>query len=213
MIIPAMGDRYLTGRTLELYEAVKDRGWISGSYATWMATHTAAEPTDIDVFCKREDVNEHALLCRALESIGFANVNQTNFSMTYLDSHGEVTKLVQVVYPTPISIPDPDPETGGVLFEVKRFGGLPEQLVANFDLSVAQAVVLSPTEIWVSDAWKRTNIFRELYVMNTLTPLNTVQRIIKYGTRGYTVTREELVKLFNEWEYMSDLERELQYYL
>ena len=211
MIVPAMGDRYLTGRMADIYAAIDGLGWISGSYANWMASSASPEPGDIDIFCRNGSEADHAQMCTNLLQTGFNDVGQTNFSRAFLDTHEEILKLVQVVYPVPISIPDVDPDSPP--YEVRRYGSTPEELVANFDLSVAQAVVVSPTEVWVSDAWRNTNITRKLTVTDTLTPLNTVQRLIKYCGRGYSIDRDELAQLFNAWETMSDIEREVQFYL
>ena len=206
-------ERPLAGRLLEIYEAVKDLGWISGSFATWTAKLGAPEPGDIDIFCKYDDDYEadetnHEQIVAALEKIGFQAAKLTDFSETMVDQRGETNLFVQVVLSRPLVDILGETEAD----HLKRFGDTPAKLVENFDLSVAQAVIVAPDTVWVTGDWIVDMAQNTATVVNLKTPLRTAERLGKYAAKGYFVPRYEYVKLFNAWGEMTDEERGAQYY-
>lgn len=205
--------RPLEGRLQEVYFAVKNLGWISGSFATWAANANAPAPGDLDIFCRTDEcdqdgISNHEQICRALEAIDFRQTKVTDYSETFVDLTGRTNLFVQVIYARPME--DLLGEAGDFL---KRFGETPEKLVVNFDLSVAQAVLVAPDKVWVSPDWQMDMPEKRASVVNTTTPLRTAERLGRYAAKGYQVNTYEYVKLFDAWGEMTDEQKGYQYYV
>lgn len=201
--------RPLTDRALEVFNAVKDHGWISGSFATWVAFEQASAPSDMDIFCKTEV--SHDVICDALEELGFAFEDETNFSITYSDSDGKLGLNIQVIYARPFVQTGLDEK----LFDhLIRFGDTPAKLVENFDISVTQAVITAPDTVWVTANCRVDIEGGEASIVNTKTPLRSASRLGKYQhAKGYFVSNDEYAKLFNAWEKLTPEQRQAQYYV
>ena len=212
-VLPTVFDRKLDGRLLDLYLAVKDHGWISGSYATWLAAENAPAPGDIDIFCKT--IESFPQLERNLNAVGFKAINYSEFSVTFEDSRNsdeyeEVLVLpVQLVYARPLAGLLEDDE----IDPLARYGETPEALTKNFDLSIAQAVVIAPDKVWVSLDWLLDMPLRNVTVVNKLTPVHTAMRLAKYKAKGYDFEQGEMRSLFDAWASLTDKQRELQFYI
>jgi len=161
----------------DIYAASKGHGYISGSYAAFMAAPimTPILPNDVDVFA----VSDKA----ALYIHNFL-INRKGWdldaisSIAYTLSHKRRDFTVQIVKPNP------------------AWKTFPDDFMAAFDMDVCRAVLLSPTEVLadanVGDLWGKLLLIND--------PLRSLKRVMKYHKRGVQFLDRELIKLFEAWE-------------
>lgn len=91
---------------------------------------------------------------------------------------------------------------------IKMTSGSPEQVLDTFDLSVAQAAILSKTEVLVSDKWLKTHDTNKLLPHNISTPSSTILRLAKYAKRGYRIPHTTALEVLEGWRKLPDIKRE-----
>ena len=73
------------------------------------------------------------------------------------------------------------------------------QILDSFDFTVVQAAILDGKTCAVSESFIEDEINKRLVIVNYQNPISTVNRIIKYTKKGYTITNEEIAKIFAAW--------------
>jgi hypothetical protein len=77
--------------------------------------------------------------------------------------------------------------------------GHPETVISHFDFSVCRAAIMNERQAVVSSNFEEDCKKKKLRIEHIVCPLSTVQRIGKYGAKGYKISSNETVKLFQEW--------------
>lgn len=163
-----------------IYEIVQGKGYIAGSYAAFMGTpnETPILPNDVDVFATSAD-NASAMLGKLLQ---LPRVN-------WIEHRSDHVHLVSRQDDLDIQVIEPDP----------AWTNFPDDLLANFDLDICRAVLISPEHV-VCD----TNVgLRKGKVLRVNDPLRTFKRLVKYAARGVEFNDHEVLKVLRAFREMS----------
>jgi hypothetical protein len=170
---------HLPKNILELLPMITDcNSFIAGG--TVRAIYNKELFSDIDIFSRTEIAHiamKAALIDKGFEK-KFENSTVARFTLndfTYIDA---------VV-----------PRKGKYLLTY----GTPADVISRFDFSVCRAAILNENQALVSSKFEEDCKKKKLRVEYMVCPLSTVQRIGKYGKKGYKISNKEVVKLFVEW--------------
>lgn len=169
-----------------IFQRIKGLGYISGSYAAFMAAPimTPILPNDVDVF---------AISDKAAETIQMRLVARENWYTTgaskvaFTMAHKRHDFTVQIVKPHP---------------DWKIF---PDDYMGAFDMDVCRAVLLTPDTVLADK--NVGDLQAKLLLIND--PLRSLKRVMKYNARGVQLKDSELIKLFLAWD-MATPERKAQ---
>lgn len=165
-----------------IFPLLEGRGYISGSYAGFMAAETnPLEPGDIDIF---------AVSVEAWEDLGKEMSGKLDYLMGnpfHQDSpvinlipFRSLTgsKSVQLIRPHPSWITFPD------------------DILEWFDLDVSRAVLVAPDKVLAD-----VNLGKfDAKLLRISDPLRSLKRVLKYHKRGVEFNDWELLKLFQAWD-------------
>lgn len=87
----------------------------------------------------------------------------------------------------------------------------PYFIVSQFDISIARVWMEDKNQIkWIEGESPLDDAKnRQIKVMRIVNPIKEVYRIVKYAKRGFSIDKQSILKLFLEWENMSQREKTL----
>lgn len=172
-----------------LYKMIGDRAIICGGWARWCAS-PRSKPTpasDVDVYCRSE--NDFEALRDLFAASGSMPVyDEKPFAITY--------DKKQSLFPGCPRIQLIKPMIHGRVVTV----GNEEDILDNFDFSVARACITSSSTVLVDEHFPEDEENRLLRINNIHCPISTMYRVIKYIGKGYWIRPMEMLKLFLDWE-------------
>ena len=172
---------------------------ICGGYARYcaspMPTAQVRPAEDVDLFPKSVGAAEE--LRRELLALGFELRHENHVSITMMvPKEGEARdRLLYMPVPQIIK-----PVVEGAIVTL---GGV-EEILDNFDFTIARAAILSPASVLVDERFEEDEKHGVLRLMNIHCPVSSMLRCCKYARKGYFMRPAETLKLFNDWSARDD---------
>lgn len=191
--------RYLPPYVLEILKAVGDMGFIAGGMARRaIMGDEAPEPEDIDVFVKRADLLQQ--VWTAIEALGYTYQADVGMAHLFLPGNAVMVRPDLMVNDgrKPIQLIKPAREpgfmtTGTVVEVIDHFAFRTEQFAVH--RNGGRVVGVYTTE-GVNDTRNRV---LHLNLCDPVDPVTVAWRAVKYGRKGYSISRLELLRLFEQW--------------
>ncbi len=182
--------------------AQKHNSAICGGYARYCLSQQSNPfpAQDVDLFPQSEESS--AGLIEELKSIGFTVKHENEICVTFecvtasKDVRWFSCPIVQVIKPV----------LEGAIVTV----GTVQEILNNFDFTVARVALISPTMGIADEEFLADDAAHKLVLKNIHCPISSTMRCIKYSKKGYWLGLMETVKLFLDWnergpEYQSKL--------
>lgn len=175
-----------------IFQDVTSRGGIfAGSFPAWCAFDDKHEfppkPGDVDVFPRNQLAHQCLKEFFALHEQMYL-LRESNWAITYYwrtrDANGDENGLdIQLI--NPIGEIDAD------------------KLLKTFDLRVAKAAFISPTELIVAAGFY-TSMYNKILEIDRINhPFASLRRVVKYSRKGFDIAPLELLKIFDAWDAMT----------
>jgi hypothetical protein len=178
----------------DLYELITPLGGvICGGYARYVcspSTHPILSD-DVDVYCKTMEAFD--TITAILESESFVKSFESDMSISY--KRNKIEKW--------LAMPEVNLIKPMIQYRIVSVGTA-EEIIGNFDFSVARAAIISPTECLVDEDFERDEKTKKIRIKNIHCPVSSARRCMKYTKKGYYVSLMEIVKLFLDWENRSE---------
>lgn len=149
-------------------------------------------PDDIDIWSFDElQFNEihNELLILGMELIHSSDRTNIYVFRDFKHTHSKLPCLVQLIKPVT-----------GV--------NTPEQLMDTFDIIICKAFLDANGDIFVHRLFDEMHHTMVLHVEHVRMPLSSIKRIVKYCSRGWSISTEELVKVMDAWGSLTAEQKE-----
>jgi len=170
---------------------------ICGGYARYCASPLPMQRLvlagDVDIFPRTEGASEKVF--KALTSMGFEKRHENKVSITLQPKEDKKDQLDYLPIPQIIK-----PVTEGSVVTL----GSVEEILDNFDFTIARAAIISSTEVLVDEQFEADERKKILRLKNIHCPISSLLRCCKYTRKGYFMRPAEAIKLFNDWTDRGD---------
>lgn len=169
-------------------------GFIAGGFARYCVSRNADPivPADIDVFCGDEEAFDR-IVTRIRSDKNTVRKSETRietkFEYRFSSGYHKDAYAIQIIKPANIKNMVSDGDVRRVL--------------DNFDFTIAKSAVLPDGTALCHENFHRDDEHNALVITNIHCPISSAKRVVKYATKGYSVTSAELLKLFEDYETRS----------
>lgn len=171
-----------------LFDMIEGRGFICGGYARYCASPLLNPVTagDVDVYCYTDD--DFTALKEELQKHLAVQIETGRAVTFHPTDSGKLAYCPEVQLVKPVKV-----------FRILTVG-TPEEVLANFDFTVARASIISRTEAMVDQDFLADEKNKRLSLRNIHCPISSTLRVLKYSHRGYRITPSDILPLFLDWE-------------
>ena len=188
---PIIKYRHPQVRSLAL--ALHGRAFVVGGAARAMAHDIPY--TDIDLFCLTEDCEDS--IAHDLQEIGYVE--------EILPKKSPCRVFTPPAFKKPLS-EFMDPVNVQLIRPVSGRFGTPMEVMQNFGFFCEQFAYDSRVLMSSFEADRDVRA-KELHINTITNPLDIAWRVNKYGKKGFTITRQEIVDLFRAWDSYDEEEK------
>jgi hypothetical protein len=163
----------------------KRKAFICGGYARFVCSQREKPKAcyDVDIYC--HDEKTYKAMLNVLKKAGFV-IKEENVVCVVYKKEDTINRPVQLIKP----VKD---------FKMLTVGKM-EDILANFDFTVARAGILSSKHVLVDIDFPEDDKNANLVVKNIHCPISSSIRMMKYAKKGYMIRPREVFKLFLDWE-------------
>ncbi len=174
-------------------------GFIAGGFARYVSDKDLGpKASDIDVFTGSQEIFEKVV--KALTENNYSIKSLTQASETYTrPSFLEPDLMFCLDYirvPLPVNVIRP------LNLDSFKAAGSMEDIVKFFDLTVSEAVIVSPNSVKVSPECIRDSASKSIVFKALNNVPGTIRRAFKYANKGFTISPEQINILFTAFDNM-----------
>lgn len=174
-----------------VFGLTEKEGFIAGGFARYCLSinRNPILPNDIDIFCQSEEVYNRILnRFKDNDNLKQIHVSEIEVKFEYKLKSGFLKEVynIQLIKPTEI-------------MNMVSMGDY-KKVLDNFDFTIAKCAITPDMKGFCHPDFYEHDGLNQLTITNIHCPISSLKRAMKYCKRGYSISSQELLKLFEDYE-------------